>query len=63
MLPFIVYDPPVHILCGFVVEITTASPTTILKVSVHPQLSVTVTVYVPALNDEGSSDVDPLSHE
>ena len=62
-MPFIVYDPPGHILCGFVVAIAAASPTTTLNVSVQPQVSVTVTTYVPALKDEGSSEVDPLSQE
>ena len=40
-----------------------ASPTTTESVSVHPQLSVTVTVYVPELKPVGSSEVEPLSQE
>ena len=63
VLPLIVYEPPEQKLCGLLVTIAAASPTTTARVSVHPQLSVTVTVYVPELKPEGSSEVEPLSQE
>ena len=44
VLPLIVYAPPEQKLCGLLVSIAAASPTTTVRVSVHPQLSVTVTV-------------------
>ena len=54
---------PLQIVCVFEEEIAAFSVIVADIVSLQPQVSVTITVYVPADNEEISSLVEPLSQE
>ena len=51
---------PVQILCVLDDVRSADSPTVTVAEAVQPQVSVTVTLYVPALNPLGSADVEPV---
>ena len=66
-VPDVVYvlDPtltlcPVQIVCVLDDVRSTDSPTVTVAEAVQPQVSVTVTLYEPALNPVGSADVEPV---